>query len=68
MSVVVVMVDATNKKKREHIHPQIMASLQQYSHIPSVLVLNKVHQWCHACERESTLWREEEREEKGGRD
>ena len=45
MSVVVVMVDVTSKNKREHIHPQIMASLQQYSHIPSILVLNKVNQW-----------------------
>ena len=55
MTVVVVMVDVTSKNTREHIHPQIMASLQQYSHIPSVLVLNKVSQWCNAHERESTL-------------
>ena len=70
MPVVVVMVDVTSKNTREHIHPQIMASLQQYSHIPSVLVLNKVSQWYmyNMHERESTLGgREGGREGEKGR-
>ena len=69
MPVVVVMVDVTSKNTREHIHPQIMASLQQYSHIPSVLVLNKVSQWYITRMKGSQLLeggREGEREKKGG--
>ena len=39
---VMVLVDAADKKKREELHPDILTSLKQNSHIPSVLVLNKV--------------------------
>lgn len=45
---VMVVVDVADKKYREEIHPDIVASLREHSHIPSVLVLNKVHTY-HVC-------------------
>ena len=42
VAVVVVMVDAADKRAREQLHPDIVSSLRLYSHLPSLLVLNKV--------------------------
>ncbi|KAL5484627.1 hypothetical protein EMCRGX_G021156 [Ephydatia muelleri] len=39
---IIVMVDASNKWTREHLHPSIVQALCNNPHIPSVLVLNKV--------------------------
>ena len=43
-AVVVVIVDASNKRTREQLDPTTMKVLRGNTHIPSVLVLNKVSQ------------------------
>ena len=41
-SVVMVIVDASDKRTREQLHPEVVKVLMSQSHIPAVLVLNKV--------------------------
>ncbi|XP_063811968.1 GTPase Era, mitochondrial [Pseudophryne corroboree] len=40
--VVVVLVDVSDKWMRKSLHLEVLACLSQYSHIPSILVLNKI--------------------------
>jgi GTPase Era involved in 16S rRNA processing len=39
---VVVVVDASDKRTRERLNPQLVQTLSRYSHVPAVLLLNKV--------------------------
>lgn len=41
-SVVMVIVDASDKRTREQLHLEVVKVLMSQSHIPAVLVLNKV--------------------------
>ncbi|XP_075052933.1 GTPase Era, mitochondrial [Mixophyes fleayi] len=40
--VVVVLVDVSDKWMRKSLHSEVLSCLSQYSHIPSILVLNKI--------------------------
>lgn len=39
-----VIVDASDKRTRERLHPEVVSVLESHSHVPTVLVLNKVTQ------------------------
>ena len=41
--VVVVVVDASDKRKRDQLDEELLRTLAKYSHIPAVLLLNKVY-------------------------